>query len=108
MSSSSEDRRMTMMYATRAMSEGARRLAGQTRAGSPEHDFYAGVASAADAHQHRGRGPAEDPGWLERQTPVFRDGYLKASAIISAAAGHPQPHLLMPSFEPPSRPPDSP
>jgi hypothetical protein len=76
--------------------------------GSPEHDFYEGVASAADTHLHQGRAPAEDPGWLDRQTPAFRDGYLKASAIISAATGRPRPHLLMPSFESVSRHSNSP
>ena len=100
MSSGTEDTRITMWYATRAMSEEALRLAGQAAAGSAEHDFYAGVASAADAHRRSARAPDKDPRWLERQTPVFRDGYLKASAVIAAVAGgHPRPHLLIPSFE---------
>src|SRR6516165_12028256 len=98
MSSGTEDTRITMWYATRAMSEEALRLAGQAAAGSAEHDFYAGVASAADAHRRSARAPDKDPRWLERQTPAFRDGYLKASAVIAAAASHPRADLLMPSF----------
>jgi hypothetical protein len=99
MSSSSEDTRVTMLYATRAMSEEAMRLAGQAAAGSPEHDFFAGVASPADAYRQPARAPHDDPRWFERYTPAFRDGYLKASAVIAAAASHPRLHLLMPTLE---------
>ena len=99
MSRTSEDTRLTLLYATREMAAAAMRRAGQAPLGTAEHDFYVGVTAAAHAHQHHGRAPADHPGWLQRQTAAFREGYLKASAVISAAVTDPRLNLLVPTFE---------
>jgi hypothetical protein len=98
MNSASEDTRLILLSATGEMAAEAMRRAATAALGTAEHEFYSGVRAAAEAYRHQGRAPAEDPDWFDRQTPAFRDGYLKASAVIAAAASHPRTHLLMPQF----------
>ena len=98
MSSASEDARFTLLSATREMAAEAMRRAAVTPLGTAEHDFYAGVRVAAESYRRQGRAPAEHPGWLDGQSPAFREGYLKAEAAIAAAANHPREHLLLPTF----------
>jgi hypothetical protein len=99
MSSASEDSRLILLSATGEMAAEAMRQAATAALGTAEHDFYSGVRAAAEAYRHQGRAPADDPDWFDRQTPAFRDGYLKGSAVIAAAASHPRPHLLMPQLD---------
>jgi hypothetical protein len=98
MSSASEDTRLVLLSATREMAAEAMRRAATTSVGTAEHEFYSGVRTAAEAYRHQGRAPADNSDWFHRQTPAFRDGYLKSSAAIAAATSHPRPHLLMPEF----------
>jgi hypothetical protein len=98
MSSASEDTRLTLLSATREMAVEAMRRAAATKVGTAEHEFYSGVRAAAEAYRHQGRAPVDNPDWFDRQTPPFRDGYLKSSAAIATAASHPRHHLLMPHF----------
>ena len=79
------------------LAEEARQRAASVPAGTADHDFYVGVITAAEDRLHPARQDAHDEAWLARQGPSFRDGYLKASDLISAAAGHTPLHFPLPS-----------
>ncbi len=85
------------LNALRRLADEARQAAARVPLGVPDHDFYAGVASAAEHHLHAGRLAVEDPAWLERQPVAFRDGYLEAMSIIAAAARSSLFHLPLPT-----------
>ena len=88
---------VTLRNALRQLGEDARRQAASVMAGTGEHDFYVGVLTAAEDRMHPERLDAHDEAWLERQECSFRDGYLKASNLIGASAGHVPFHFQLPA-----------
>jgi hypothetical protein len=68
---------------------------------SDEWDFYAGVQRAArDAlHAELQAVHGDAPAWLDHERPPFREGYLRTSAMLSAAstASEPPRRLSIPS-----------
>jgi hypothetical protein len=65
---------------------------------SDEWQFYAGVQRAAqDAlHAEAQALRGDEPSWLQHERPAFREGYLKASAMLAAAVTAPEPPLRLP------------
>jgi hypothetical protein len=87
---------LVLRNAVSGLAAEARQAAAGVRDGTADHDFYVGVASAADRRIHPGLISADDEAWLARQTPPFRDGYLEASTLIATAAADPPAHLPLP------------
>jgi len=98
-----EHTRLTLLHATRELARAARRTAASKPLGSEEHDFYAGVNSAAESRLHPGRAAADDRTWLARHPRAFRDGYMKAEALISVAVATGASHVPLPQFAAPAR-----
>jgi len=71
--------------ALRQLAEEARQRLAVLEAQAPERDFYVGVMTAAEDIARSG-GVASRPG--HRDSPAFRDGYLKVSSLVGAASGH--------------------
>ena len=74
--------------ALRRLAEEARQRAATVQVGTPEHDFYVGVLSAARDLSGPAPSNAARPSALRDRTPAFRDGYLKVSNMAAAAVGH--------------------
>ena len=76
---------LVRLNAIRHLADEARDACAHVALGTPEHDFYAGVLSAAERHLHAGRVAVDDERWLDHEPALFRDGYLEASTAISMA-----------------------
>lgn len=63
----------------------SRRMAAGHRLGSPEHDFYAGVRTAAEDGLSPHHRDAHGEAWLAAQAGPFRDGYTRTAAMIAAS-----------------------
>ncbi len=57
---------------------------------SPEHAFYLGIESAARELLDPEIGPHRTDGWLDRMSPGFRDGYLRAACVLIGALQTPE------------------
>jgi hypothetical protein len=53
---------------------------------SPERAYLLGVDAAAQEVLHPELGAARVDGWLDEEKPAFREGYLRTSALLAAAA----------------------
>ena len=53
---------------------------------STERAFLLGVDAAAQEVLHPELHVARADGWLDAEKPAFRDGYLRTSALLAAAA----------------------
>jgi hypothetical protein len=53
---------------------------------SPERAYLLGVDAAAQEVLHPELGAARADGWLDAEKPAFREGYLRTSAMLAAAA----------------------
>ena len=82
--------RMVFMNAVRGLRESARSVRGLLVVGSPDHDFYRGVEAAAMEVLHPESLMARPPGWLDRESRFFEEGYLATEADLAAltASGH--------------------
>lgn len=63
----------------------ARRRAALHRLGSAEHDFYAGVRTAAEDRLSPHHLGAHGDAWLAAEPFAFRDGYVRTAALIAAS-----------------------
>lgn len=98
MADGEEAGRLGLRSALLELANEAMHKAARTPLGSQEHDFYWGVASAAETRLRPARAAADDPAWLDRQPSAFRDGFLQASALIASAMVRSHHHLLLPVF----------
>jgi len=69
---------------------------------SPQRQFYLGVEAAAEEVVHPELGATGDADRLERHPLAFREGYLRASSVLAAAATAAEPPQHLPLPEPPS------
>ena len=85
------------MAAVRGLADQAMSMAQGYAMGSEEWHFYAGVQRAAQDALHVAAQAVhgDEPTWLRHETPAFRDGYLKASAVLAAATVAPEPPLRL-------------
>jgi hypothetical protein len=86
------------MTAVRGLAEQAMGMAQGYAMDSEEWHFYAGVQRAAqDAlHVETQAVHGDAPAWLRHETRAFRDGFLKASAVIASAITAPEPPMRLP------------
>jgi hypothetical protein len=71
---------------------------------SGARQFYLGVEAAAEEVLYPELGVSRDEGWIERQSPQFRDGYLRTSTMLANATAAGEPPLRFALPEPgPSR-----
>jgi hypothetical protein len=99
-------RRFVLTRAARALAKDASEAAALTPGGSPEWRYYHGVETAAQHVLHPAMaGVREGSTWLEAEALAFREGFLEASALISAAAASPDPpaRLHLPAPREPAR-----
>jgi hypothetical protein len=71
---------------------------------SPERQFYLGVEAAAEEVVHPELGATGSADRLDRHPFAFREGYLRASNLLAAAATAAEPPQHLPLPEPPSSP----
>ena len=99
MSTSPHDyRRPMLLSAVRDLITRARSERATMQQSSPERTFYLGVEAAAEEVLHPELGAARDEGWLNREAPPFRAGYLETKALLGAAmtSDEPPQHLPLP------------
>ena len=87
---------IVLRNALHQLASDARRQASSVEMDSPHHSFYIGVMTAAEDQLHLVRAAHHDETWLARETPEFRDGYLKASNLVAATAGHTPLRFVLP------------
>jgi hypothetical protein len=96
------ERHMLFLRSVRALVEEATSAADAAPLTSDESSFYAGVRRAAEDLLHADELGIRlgDLGWLDHETPSFRDGYLDAEARLSAAmtAAEPPARIAPPGF----------
>jgi hypothetical protein len=85
----------------------ARQLAADARAARseidlhhPDRDFYLGVEAAADEVVHPELRAARPSTWPDGTSIGFRDGYLRTSAMLTAAMGAEAPPVRLRLPEP--------
>ena len=99
---STVDQRIAVTTAARRMLEEAKARARQYAMDDPDRSFFYGVETAAMHTLH----PAaqaiwgEDRRWLDAESPTFRDGYLTATAALSAAQAATEPPMRVALPEP--------
>jgi hypothetical protein len=91
----STDARIVLQLALRQLAAEALTRARLTVDRSPDHDFYAGVARAADDCSSNIERRGEEA--FIHESDTFREGYLKTAAMIAAVSTDPPVHLAMPS-----------
>ncbi len=75
---------VVLRNALRQLADEARRVAALLHVGSADHDFYVGVQRAAEERLSPGLA-ASDRSDIDRRSPAFREGYVKASTMIAEA-----------------------
>ena len=83
--------------ALRRLAEEARQRAAAVQVGTVEHDFYAGVLSAARDLSGPAPSNAARASTLRDRPRAFRDGYLKVSNMAAAAVGHAPSRFPLPT-----------
>lgn len=77
--------RPIVLRAVRDLIRDARAERATLAAASPLRRFYLGVEAAAEEVLHPELASARAPGWLDRETAAFREGYLETSLLLSTA-----------------------
>lgn len=95
-------RRLIVLGAARGLVHAARSRRASLPAHSADREFYRGVEAAAEEVVHPELGESRGARWLERETLMFREGYLRTSAVVALARTAPQPPLRLPLPEPAS------
>ena len=95
MSTSSHIERPVLVSAVRELIRAARSERAGFAMAAPEREFYLGVEAAAEEVLRPELAAARPPGWPQRETPRFRDGYLQAAASLAAAMSAPEPPLRL-------------
>lgn len=93
--------RLILLRAVRGLIDAARSERALLAASSPQRHFYLGVEAAAEEALHPELASARAPGWLDRESPAFREGYLQASTMLGIAASAPEPPLKLALPHPP-------
>lgn len=99
---STVDQRIAVATAARRMLEEAKDRARRYAMDDPDRSFYYGVETAAMHALH----PAaqaiwgENRNWLEAESAMFRDGYLRATTALSVAQTATPAPLRIPLPEP--------
>ena len=99
---STVDHRIAVTTAARRMLEEAKARAREYAMDDPDRSFFYGVETAAMHALH----PAAqaiwtgDPKWLESESARFRDGYLNATAALTAGQTATPPPMRIPLPEP--------
>jgi hypothetical protein len=75
---------MVDMSLLRHFIEDARQHAAFLPMSDPEHAFYVGVVAAGEDRLRLQGAEGHNDEWLARQSPAFRDGYLKACHVIGS------------------------
>jgi len=85
-------RRLLVIDLATRLAREAEAAAGQSEIKSPDRLFYNGVRTAA-LHVLRPEmaGVHDGSGWLDREPPPFRDGFLEGQALLSAASAMAEP-----------------
>ena len=63
---------------------------------SEEWHFYLGVDAAAQEVLHPELAASRAPGWIDREAPAFRDGYLQTTTMLSGQRTAEQPRISLP------------
>ena len=96
-------RRQIITAAARRLAEDAQAEAAGYPMDSPQQRFYSGVERAAEDAQHMDLAlvHGSHPEWLQHEPREFREGYLKAQALLVATMTRPEPPLRvpLPAFE---------
>jgi hypothetical protein len=79
------DQRPIVLNAVRALIDSARGIRAQLRSSDPTRHFYLGVDAAANEVLHPELQAARGDGWLDHESPQFREGYLKTSILLAEA-----------------------
>lgn len=96
------ERHLLFLQAVRGLADEASSAAAAAPFASDEWNFYSGVRRAAEDLLHADAMGIRlgQLGWLDHETPPFRDGYLEAEARLTAAmtASEPPVRIGAPSF----------
>jgi hypothetical protein len=97
---STTQQRTIFLAAVRELVVGARTQRALLPQAAPDRDFYLGVEAAATEMLHPEMGPARPPKWLERETPMFREGYLATANELAVGASLDPPPVKFRLAEP--------
>lgn len=86
--------RIVVQSALRQLTADARARARLADDGSADHDFYEGVARAAEDIATAGR--RQPGGWLDRESDAFQEGYLKTTTMIGTISHNPPIRFAVP------------
>ena len=96
------ERHMLFLRSVRALVEEATSAVDAAPLTSDESSFFSGVRRAGEDLLHADELGIRPPdlGWLDHETPSFRDGYLLAEARLAAAirAAEPPARIAPPAF----------
>jgi hypothetical protein len=92
--------RPILLGAVRRLVEAARSARSHMAAVSHERQFYLGVEAAAGKVLHPEVGVSRAPDWLDRETPEFREGFLRTSTMLAAARTAAEPPMRLPLPDP--------
>jgi hypothetical protein len=95
-------RRAILFPEIRLLIEAARSERAKLPMTSPHRQFYLGVEAAAEEVVHPELGATGNADQLDRHPPGYREGYLRASSLLAAAATAAEPPQHLPLPEPPS------
>jgi hypothetical protein len=92
------EQRPILLSAVRGLVATARELRGRLSATDPARHFYLGVEAAGDEVLHPELLVTRAEGWLDREPPAFRDGYVKTSILLADAmvSDTPPLHIVVP------------
>ena len=93
--------RLLIKEALRRLMKAAQSERALMPADSPGRAFYLGVEAAAQDVLHPERFDAKPADWLEREAPMFREGYAQTSVLVSTAmiADRTMLELPLPQFD---------
>ncbi len=93
--------RPILLRAVRDLIHAARSERALLTQSSPERQFYLGVEAGAQEVLYPELGAARAPAWPDGEAPAFREGYLRASALLASARTAAEPPLRIPLPEAP-------
>jgi hypothetical protein len=95
-------RRAILLPEIRRLIDAARSERAMLPMASPQRQFYLGVEAAADEVVHPELGAIGSADRIAGRPPAFREGYLRASSLLAAAATAAEPPQHLPLPEAPS------
>ena len=104
MTTAQEARRLGITTLATQLAGDAVAAAGRAQMDTPEWRFYHGVETAAQHMLHPElQAVREGTAWLDAEAPAFRDGFLRASALLATAATLADPPQRLPLPAPSAR-----